>query len=409
MIILNFILQAIKIILLLGILVIIHELGHFAVAKFFKMPVNEFSIGFGKKLWSKKFGDTNYSIRLFPLGGFVDLGDDDREGKFENAPLYQKNLVLVAGSFVNFTFALIVAFIVLACQGNFVTNVVDYVKEDTVASQYILPGDEIYSINDKKISSKNQIDTIMYNNRGENIELEVVRDGQIYSFDITPYKEEYLSTGFSVDENNSITMLQSGESNNLKLGDVIVKVGDVDISNTDMLVTELKKYVDEAITIEVLREGTLQTAVINVSKVDKYLIGLGFLPAENTITSTIYYAGIGTVDFLYETLKGLGQLITGKAQNAELMGIVGVSDMITKTSSALEYLAIMASVSLSLAIVNMLPLPLLDGGKIVIYTVEKYRKKQFTENFINIASTLTFALLIGLTIYVTVKDIIRIV
>ena len=83
--------------------------------------------------------------------------------------------------------------------------------------------------------------------------------------------------------------------------------------------------------------------------------------------------------------------------------------MITKTSSALEYLAIMASVSLSLAIVNMLPLPLLDGGKIVIYTVEKYRKKQFTDNFINIASTLTFALLIGLTIYVTVKDIIRIV
>ena len=170
-----------------------------------------------------------------------------------------------------------------------------------------------------------------------------------------------------------------------------------------------EKYVDEAITIQVLRDGVLQTAVINVSKVDKYLIGLGFLPAENTITSTIYYAGIGTVDFLYETLKGLGQLVTGKAQNAELMGIVGVSDMITKTSSALEYLAIMASVSLSLAIVNMLPLPLLDGGKIVIYTVEKYRKKQFTENFINIASTLTFALLIGLTIYVTVKDIIRIV
>ena len=151
MIIFNFILQAIKIIVLLGILVIIHELGHFLVAKYFKMPIKEFAIGFGKKIWSKKKGETEYSIRIFPLGGFVDLDDDNREGGFSKAPLYQKNLVLVAGTFVNLVFALILAFIVLAVQGNFMSNEIDYVKEDSGASQAgIIAGDKVYKINGKR-------------------------------------------------------------------------------------------------------------------------------------------------------------------------------------------------------------------------------------------------------------------
>ena len=409
MIILNFILQAIKIILLLGILVIIHELGHFAVAKFFKMPVNEFSIGFGKKLWSKKFGDTNYSIRLFPLGGFVDLGDDDREGTFEKSPLYQKNLVLVAGTFVNLVFALLLAFIVLAVQGNFTTNIVDYVKEDTNASQYILPGDEIYSINGKKVNSKTQIDTVMYANKGESLQIEVIRNGQKLEFTIKPYKEEYIITGFSVDANNNIVAIEGNTKDKLQIGDVVKQLQGVDVENSDELIEEAFKYLDEEVTIQVLRNNEIITTQVDVSKFDRYFVGIGFVVADENILNTIYYACIGTGDFLYETVKGLGQLITGKTQNAELMGIVGVSDMITKTGSFLEYIAIMASVSLSLAIINILPLPLLDGGKIVIYTIEKYRKKQFKDSFINTISIITLALLIALTIYVTVNDIIRLV
>ena len=373
------------------------------------MPVNEFSIGFGKKLWSKKFGDTNYSIRIFPLGGFVDLGDDDRTGTFEKAPLYQKNLVLVAGTFVNLVFALLLAFIVLVVQGNFTTNVVDYVKEDTNASLYILPGDQIYSINGKKINSKTQIDTVMYANKGEEIQVEVIRNDEKLDFTITPYKEEYIITGFSVDSNNSIVALQDKGEGGLQVGDVITKFQGVNVNNSNELIEEAFKYIDETVTVEALRDDLVIQSQVDVGKVDRYFVGIGFVPAERNILNTIYYAGIGTGDFLYETVKGLGQLVTGKTQNAELMGIVGVSDMITKTGSFLEYIAIMASVSLSLAIINILPLPLLDGGKIVIYTIERYRKKQFSDGFINAVSVITLALLIALTIYVTVNDIIRLV
>lgn len=409
MIILNFIIQAIKIIVLLGVLVIIHELAHFAVAKFFKMQVKEFAIGFGKKLWTKKIGETNYSIRIFPLGGFVDLGDDEREGGFSKAPLYQKNLVLVAGTFVNFIFALFLAFIVLAVQGNFMTNTVNYVKEDTSASQVIKSGDEIYKVNGKRVNSKTQIDTLMYSNQGEELEIEVIRNGEKQSYMVEPYKQEYITTGFSVDSENRVIAIQNSIKDKIQIGDIITKVEGFSITNSNELVEQAKKYVTEAIEIEVLRDNTTLEVVINVDKVDRYYIGIGFLPAQNDILTTVYYAGIGAGDFLYETLKRLVQLVTGKTENAELMGIVGVSDIITKTGSAIEYFAIMASVSLSLAIVNLLPLPLLDGGKIVIYTIEKYRKKQFSDEFINLTSVITLALLIGLTIYVTINDIIRIV
>lgn len=410
MIILNFILQALKIIVLLGILVIIHECGHFFVAKLFKMPIKEFAIGFGKKLWSTKKGETEYSIRVFPLGGFVDLDDENRDGSFSKSALYKKNLVLVAGAFVNLVFALVLAFIVLASKGEYISNEIEYIQQNTGASQVgLLAGDKVYKINGKAVSTKNQIDTAMYNNKGETVSLEVIRNNEKLSFDVIPYKQEYVTTGFSVDENNSIIAMQSIMKDKIQIGDVIKKVEGIEISNSEELVEQAKKYIDESITMEVLRNGTTINVDINIGKYEKYYMGIGFKQVENNFMNTIYYSAIGTTDFLFETLKGLVQLVIGQNENAELMGIVGVSDMITKTGSILEYIAIMASVSLSLAIVNLLPLPLLDGGKIVIYTIEKYRKKEFSVEAMNVASLITIALLVILTIYVTINDIIRIV
>ena len=99
---------------------------------------------------------------------------------------------------------------------NFISNKIEYVKQDTNASQVgIVAGDEIYKINDKKIISKKQVDTIMYNNHGENLEIEIIRNGEKITYEVAPYKEEYVSTGFSVDENNVIVVkdLSEGEKN----------------------------------------------------------------------------------------------------------------------------------------------------------------------------------------------------
>ncbi len=124
----SFIINAIKIIFLLAFLIFIHEGGHFLVAKFFKVKVNEFSLGFGKKLYEKQVGDTNYCIRLVPLGGFVSMeGEEERsdtKGSFSTLSIPKRIAIVAAGAFVNIVFGLIVYFSLIAITSSFYsTNV----------------------------------------------------------------------------------------------------------------------------------------------------------------------------------------------------------------------------------------------------------------------------------------------
>ena len=414
LLILNILLQAIKIIILLGVLVIIHEGGHFFVAKFFKIPVKEFAVGFGKKLWSKEKNGTLYSIRIFPLGGFVDIDDEKKEGSFAQAPLYQKNLILVAGAFVNFLFAIIFGFIVLFSRGDFVTNRISTVNTDApIFALNIQQGDKIYKINGKRIYTKNQIDTAMYSNEGEVIDMEIKKqDDSIQKYQVNPYMVDYAVTGFSVNENNEINYINESSDINtdkISMGDKIVSINNITVTNNDELSNEINKYIGSEAVINIERNGSQIQQNIQIDRFSKYYIGVNLELAEDTFLNKAYYSFIGTGDFVYETFKGMVELITGQSKNAELMGIIGVSQIITETSSIIEYLGIMVSVSLSLAIVNLFPLPLLDGGKIVLFTIEKYRKKEFSERFIKICTSATIGLLALLTIYVMIKDIIRIV
>ncbi len=417
MIILNFFLQALKIILMLSALVVMHELGHFSVAKFFKMPVREFSVGFGKKLFSKEYKGTMYSIRLLPLGGYVDIDDENREGTFANAPLYQKNLVLIAGVFVNFVFAFIMGIIVLFAQGDFVSNKIEGLNElAPIYSSGIQVGDEIYKIDGKRIRSKNQIDTIMALNNGESVEVEVKRNDQTTTHIVKPYTITYPTTGFTIDENNNIISIQDKKNNdkyNLSLNDKIVLIDNIEVKNSDELINTLVSKLNNEDKIEVpitvLRNNEKINTNINVEKYTRNYIGVVLEDVENTFVNKLKYSIIGIGDFIYENFRGLILLVTGQNQNAQLMGIVGVSEVITKTTSVLEYLSIMVSISLSLGIVNLIPIPLLDGGKIVLFTIERYRKKQFSEKFMTIISNITFGLLILLTIYIMIGDIRRII
>ena len=152
----TFLINALKIIFVLGFLVLIHEGGHFLVAKFFKVRVNEFSIGFGKQILAKQKGETKYVLRIFPFGGYVSmLGEESRsddERSFSKQSIPKRIAIVAAGGLVNIFFGLIIYFVILMCMGNFVSKNVDYVIDDYGAQNAgILPGDEIVSINGKHI------------------------------------------------------------------------------------------------------------------------------------------------------------------------------------------------------------------------------------------------------------------
>ena len=148
----SFLLTVLKIVFLLGFLVLIHEGGHFLIAKLCKVKVNEFAIGFGSTIWKKQGKETKYALRAIPLGGFVSMeGEEERseeEGSFSKASIPKRIAIVIAGGTVNIIFGLLVYFILGACTGNYISNKVESIQREQTVIQV---NDEIVAINDKKI------------------------------------------------------------------------------------------------------------------------------------------------------------------------------------------------------------------------------------------------------------------
>ena len=212
---LNILLIAIKIIILLGFLIFIHELGHFTVAKLCKVKVNEFSIGFGPTIWKKQGKETKYAIRLIPLGGFVSMeGEEEQsenEGSFSKASIPKRIAIVVAGATVNIIFGVCIYFILAVTSGPYLSNEIDATIDNYAAKEAGLQsGDKIIEVNGKEINSKNDLDKAMKNNSGENVEIKIQRGDETEKYSIKPtevtfennFKKYYLGINMKYASDN---------------------------------------------------------------------------------------------------------------------------------------------------------------------------------------------------------------
>lgn len=333
----NFIINAIKIIFLLGFLIFIHESGHFLVAKACKIKVKEFAIGFGPTIWKKQGKETKYALRLIPLGGFVNmLGEEERSeehGSFSKASIPKRIAVVLAGGLVNIVFGLLVYFVLAAGTGNYITTTIDTVVPYGAATEAGLQtNDEILKINGKRVRLKSDIDEKVQKSNGENITLTIKRENEIKDILLTP-------------------------------------------------------------TVE----GT-----------KSYKMGVAFKIAENNFVNNIYYGYWDTIDFSLSIIDNLRMMFSGEVSADQLMGPVGISEVVSKTQGIVEFVYMLALVSLSLGVTNLLPFPPLDGGKVVILIIEGIRRKPIKENVEIAIQMAGFCILIGLSIFVTYNDILRI-
>ena len=205
---------AIKIIVLLGFLILIHELGHFTVAKLCKVKVNEFAIGFGPTIWKKQGKETKYALRLIPLGGFVSMeGEDEQsndEGSFSKASIPRRMAIVVAGATVNIIFAVIVYFILVSTSGTYISNEIDTTIDGYAAKEAGLQaGDKIVKINDEKIKSEYDLDEVMDENNGEELNVQVQRNDEILNFNIKPTEVKSKVTGIYLDDNAKVITNES--------------------------------------------------------------------------------------------------------------------------------------------------------------------------------------------------------
>ena len=418
----TFLISTIKIIFLLGFLVFIHESGHFLVAKACKIKVKEFAIGFGPTIWKKQGKETKYALRLIPLGGFVNmLGEEERseeEGSFSKSSIPKRIAVVVAGGAVNIVFGLLVYFILMSSSGNYISTTIDSVVPNYAAEQVGLESnDELLKIDGETVRLKSDIDEKVQNSNGEAITLTIKRNDEIKDIQIVPTVVETKAIGIYLGaeeedlsgEIKSIYQNSPAEKAGIIAGDKILSVNGENPEGDPYKIVELISNSEaNEIVLEIQRNNQIIQFNI-VPEVQKaYKMGVTFKIAENTFANNIYYGFWDTIDFSASLLDNLKMMFTGNVSADQLMGPVGISQVVSKTQGIVEFIYMLALISLSLGVTNLLPFPPLDGGKVVILLIEAIRRKPIKENIEIAIQMAGFFLLIGLSIYVTYNDVLRI-
>lgn len=416
---LSFIITIIKLVIILGVVATIHEFGHFLFAKLFKMGVEEFSIGFGPKIVQKKYKDTMYSLRCIPLGGYCAIegeeGTSESETSFANKKAWQKIIVLVAGVFFNAVLAAGI-FLGIGFAGNtYNTKITELDEASPLAKAGITVGDEIYSVDGKKVHLYEDIASVKSDKKESSVVVEYLRNGVLNTAVVEDTITDigYIGVSFVVDEaqntvKNEVDMVASGGAANnagLKSGDKILKINGIETENSTKIVNIVRENGGKEITLLIERDG--ETFEKTLTPNTERYFNLGAFVTEN-VKPTLKTAIYSSVYNFKNIIGSYVDLFKGKVSVNEMSGIVGIGEVVSKTNGFLSFLNLIGIISLAVGVANILPFPPLDGGKVVIVLIEAITRKKVPVNVEAIISYIGFGLLILLTLFVTYNDIIRI-
>lgn len=409
----TWILGIIKIIVLLGTLITIHELGHFLVARLFKVRVLKFAIGFGPKIFTKESNGTEYTLRLIPFGGFVQMeGEEERsddEAAFNKKPIWQRILIVAAGAIVNIIFAILIYFAIVSCQGVYQSSIVTNLKPTDYAYEAGLRNeDEILKVNGKRTLTGWKVSEIIEALKDDKMSFEIKRDGEVKNLTIDiPITKRGL-VGASFYESGEIALVYEGTPANdakLMIGDVVTTINGVTMNGVDDIVGTIRSLPNQSIEIGLIRSGEAQTINVETTSDSSRLFDVEFKMIEPGFWKGLKYAILETNWYLNANFEAYGKLFIGKAENVEVMGVVGIANEITKTSAWREFFQMMCAISLSLGIFNLLPIPALDGGRILILIIEAIRRKPMKENVEQTIILIGFAVIIIFALVVTIFDV----
>ncbi|MEK6278839.1 MAG: RIP metalloprotease RseP [Acidobacteriota bacterium] len=395
-------------ILILGAAVVIHEFGHFIVAKLFKIRVETFSVGFGPRLFGVKWGHTDYRVSAVPLGGYVKLGGDESNAPLEGSgatdippeemfnlrPRWQRILVALAGPIMNVLTALAIPFAGALMYGVPATPapVVSYAPAGGAAQKAGLqPGDRIVSFNGTEQPDYDTIRGDALLSPGQPLPLVVERNGQRIPLTITPTArtEEGETAGFldMVPDNGGYPVIirdvtkdaPAGEAG-IQPGDRVLAINGQTVRSAEHISSFIREHRSQPLTLTLERNGQKIDITASARRLPDGTERLGILPTDNFplqqpgIGVAAAYAVRSNLQILRLTGKALGQFFTGQrsARNT-LSGPVGIYKA---ASSSVErfgwggFFTTLAFLSLNLGIFNLLPIPVLDGGAIFLLLIE---------------------------------------
>ncbi len=418
----------------LGVLIFVHELGHFVMARRVGIRVLKFSLGFGPRLVGFKRGDTEYVISAIPLGGYVKMAgenpDDPRSGhddEFLSKTKWQRFQVLIMGPLMNLLLAVVVTAGVLmngaeipAYQSK--PPVVGQVTDGSPAEKAgIQQGDRIISVAGREVDTWEQFYIAVGTRASRETDIMLLRGGKEIAVEVTPAPQTRFEVGDigvlpdSHPHVGSVLPASPAEKAGLRTGDVILKVDGATISVPSQLIDAVSKKANTPVTITIARSGVEQ----DIQVTPELNAGRGRIGIN--IAEDVTRIKPGPIDALAMSLKRnyesaglifmtIGQLITRETSTRQLMGPLAIAQLSGESAEQgwVALFALMASISLNLGLLNLLPIPVLDGGHIFIMALEGLARRDFSLRVKEKMFLAGFAVLLMLMVTVIYNDLTRI-
>lgn len=416
-------------------IVIVHELGHFIVAKLADIKVLEFSIFVGPKLFSIKKGETTYSLRLIPILAYVKMEGEEEHSEstraFNKKPVLTRAAVIAAGPLANILTAVVLLTIYFSVTG-YAINRISYVEENSPAYNASLKeGDIIIEYDGKRVYQPTDIIQFLYVYKGRSAEIEYLRDGEKYTTYITPTvipeQERYLF-GFDVEQEsgkltnkvNNVIPDTPAAAAGLQKGDVIKKLNDFPISQKEDIDKFMESNKGATVKMTVLRNGsgiTLDITPFAQKIPEQYYLGFDYTVEKGNIINIIKQS----LTYAYSNIRNVAYsvqwLITGQVALNQMTGPVGIVSAIGETvkqapgvlDKLLYLLNITAFMSVAIGATNLIPFPALDGSKLIILLIEGIRKKPIPPEKEAFISLIGIVVLIALAIFTLYNDTLRII
>jgi len=414
----------------LGVIIFVHEAGPLLMAKAFGLRVLTFSLGFGKRLWGFSRGDTEYRVSLVPLGGYVRLGgedpsevsDDPRD--FMNTPRWQRILVYLAGPAMNVILAILLIAGVLMVGIQVPTlpeipPIVGSVAEGSPAEAAgLLPGDEVLAVNGKEVEKWEDVHFAFITSPEREVGLTILRQGQQSDVALVPVKVPKYEFGYAgafptvLPRIAQVLPDSPAEVAGFQAGDEIRSVDGKAIALWKEFVDYIEAHAGRTVAVEVMREQ--QPEMLHVVPRDeggKGRIGVAHgyyqkLPPGAALVESVRY----NWQISRQTLAVLGKIVTGQlAAKSALSGPIEIAALSGAAArTGLKHLVqLMGLISISIAILNLLPIPVLDGGQIAILLIEGVRRKDLSLRAKERINQVGFVFIVMLMVVVLYFDVVK--
>ncbi|MGL5085344.1 MAG: RIP metalloprotease RseP [Clostridium sp.] len=412
-------------VLAFSLLIIVHEVGHFVMAKVNGIKVEEFAIGMGPKAFSIQGKETKYSLGILPIGGYVKmLGEEedveDNRSFSSKSPLRRMSVIL-AGAIMNFALALVIFTFILSKNGYLIPQVGEVEANSPAVEAGLQTGDKFLNIGGDKVFSADDVSVAMTMSKGKPLDIVIERGGEVKNVVMTTKENtgKRYSIGIYFAEKNGDLLPQVREvikdtpafEAGLKSGDKILSINGKETVSAKDVSNAIGISNGEAVDISIERAGEIQKLKIMPKENSEKVYDIGFAFAKES--NPTFFQGVKqsfkqTTTLVAQTFKGLKMMVTGEANlKTDVGGPVTIIKMSGQAAKGgfenLMYFT--AFISVNLAVFNLLPFPALDGGMAVIILIELITRKKVPERIVSTINYVGMIILFGFMIFVTIKDI----